>query len=277
MSKDQSSSALMRTPRMSRFLGFLLVGISLFQLFVFISVLSRFIVDPSFWKPNVIFISFGPLAFALSTGYLASINLRGVSQMSKTGFALAWTGMCWGLISLTQRIYPWNIGLALGWFLVGVLLYVRHSEPVNSSDAMVPRDAARRYLSRHLWPFYLATVLIYAFVPIVLPVSERTSAQLAGSSGTIRITLWILGLLSVSIFYLWRTFWKRKERKTAKTTTPYLPPVFPFVIAEYVAVNGFLLGFLLNYYSDQYALTIISALFFYHTSSPSHSYIALHK
>jgi hypothetical protein len=61
------------------------------------------------------------LCFSLALAYLAFVNLKKKKINSKTVVLLIWVAISWKLFMATMELYPWNILIALLFFLPGPL------------------------------------------------------------------------------------------------------------------------------------------------------------
>jgi hypothetical protein len=71
--------------------------------------------------PISAFVICGTLSFSLAMAYLAFVNLKRKEISSKITILLIWIAISWRLFLATMELYPWNIPLAILFFLPGPL------------------------------------------------------------------------------------------------------------------------------------------------------------
>ena len=117
-----------------------------------------------------------------------------------------------------------------------------------------------------LWVVFVSTLVIYLLIPNFVSISDRATEQLSSASQFIRKSFWVICTMSIAFLYWWTTKYLTRESLYPLVDTPSkitMRTIIAFGIAEYIAVNGFLLALFLGHTWDQYLLTLISGIFFY--------------
>jgi hypothetical protein len=105
----------------SRLFAIILILIAIYAFAEFlISAISIFIGSESLRLVSVL-IGASTLFFSLAVAYLAFVNLKKKKINSKTVVLLIWAAISWKLFLATMELYPWNIPLAILFFLPGRL------------------------------------------------------------------------------------------------------------------------------------------------------------
>ena len=237
--------------------------------------------DPSTIDLFGILIIGGMLTFSLSLVYIAFMQMVPNKVMTRKGFALLWLSVSWGLFSFTVKLYPWNIIFALGFLLIGLPYYYRYpwklvdgkwvdkvgktsvdTDPVELNKTVSGLQKTLLFV----WVVFVSTLLLYLLIPNLVSISEVAIDRLSSAAKTIRMTLWAVNLLAVGAIYWWKIRFLNKQTLSGLVNVQgkiFIRTIIALGLAEYIAVNGFLLGLLLGHIWDQYLFTLISGFFFY--------------
>lgn len=240
-----------------RSIPYLSVGLAIYFLLQFVLNLVDLQKHPSIISPFDMFVFLGPLAAAVSMGIFAYARLLS-SPSSKSLSVVICLGLGWGTLWFLQYFFPWNIGLAVGFLLIGIVGLGRQKN-LNDAEKQNLTGRVRHYLQIG----FVILIAILSLLPLELQVTNETYKSNFIALLQIRLGLWIVSLIAIGIFYFWSRMKRRRTHDGDIKLDNMQSLMAPFLIAVYVAVNGFVLGLLLRLYTDQYVLAAIAAVFFY--------------
>ena len=244
-------------PSSQHFIPYLSIGLAIYFFLQFVLNWVDLQKHPSVVSPYDMFVLLGPLAAAVSMGILAHARLSS-SSWSRSLSVVMSIGLGWGSLWFLQYFYPWNVGLAVGLLLIGIVAMGRR-KILNDTEKQTLNDRVRRYLQIS----FVVLIVILSVLPLKLQVTNERYEEFFSASLQIRLGLWVVSLIAIGVFYFWTIKNQPGNRDSATNRGNFQSLIAPFLVAAYVAVNGFVLGLLLRMYADQCVLAAISAIFFY--------------